>query len=80
MWETSGTTNTAQAEAALAVVRFGLGAKPGEIADAARIGATPWLHRQIDQRRSAAYPNEDLKSAKENLLALQNISIGAIYY
>ncbi|MEO1408002.1 MAG: DUF1800 domain-containing protein, partial [Pseudomonadota bacterium] len=51
---------------ALAVTRFGLGARAHEI-DAASNDPVGWLRQQLSSAASNAFPTESLKSSKENL-------------
>ena len=59
---------TKDLQAAIAVTRFGLGARPGEI-DAAKGDPQGWLKAQI-RRQGADQPQGDLGSIRENFAAL----------
>jgi len=54
---------------ALAVTRFGMGARPGEIEAASR-APKDWLKRQLIPAAAAAYPDESFQSSSELLSQL----------
>lgn len=57
-------------DAAVAAVRFGLGARPGEIAEIARAGAPAWLAAQLGREAPPPAPLLGLAPAAENMAAL----------
>lgn len=60
-------------EAAIAAVRFGLGAGPGEIDDISRATPKHWLDKQLSFNAGKTFPGDKLKSSKEDLGAILNL-------